>query len=85
MKNLSSFFNKFKNFIPPEFLYKDEIINIISKVVKVTLTRKEIEINKNLVRVKTIPIKRNTIFLKKNEILKELKEILGDRSPKDIV
>jgi hypothetical protein len=85
MKKIGDLVERFKNFVPPEKILKEIIIDAIKDVAGVNLSLKEIEINHSNARLKTSSIKKSQILIKKEKVLEALSIKLGKKSPRDII
>jgi hypothetical protein len=84
MQNLSSFLNKFKTLTSPKDSLRKIISDVIFELTKIPLTREEIDINQNIIFIKTTPIKKIEILLKKEFILNKVEQVLIKKTLTDI-
>ena len=84
MKHLSSYLDKFRNIVPPDDFLKSYILQLIKNKLGVDIGKKNIEISKGVVYIKTGPSIKNEIFIKKSFLLDEIKEISQKKIIKDI-
>ncbi|MFA5095522.1 MAG: hypothetical protein WC447_02605 [Candidatus Paceibacterota bacterium] len=82
IKDLLLHFNKI---LFSEEIKKNSIIDILYQVIGVKIKSEDIKIKNNTVYLNIKPIYKNEIFLKKDQIFLKLKEILGKKTPRDIV
>ena len=76
---------KFQNLLISEEVKKESIRNIISEVINLQIKTEDIKIKNGTVYLNIKPIYKNEIFLKKDRIFLKLKEILGKKSPSNIL
>lgn len=84
MKHLSSYLDKFRSITPPDDFLKSHILQLIKNKLGVDIDKKNIEISKGVVYIKTGPSIKNEIFIKKSLLLDEIKEISQKKIIKDI-
>jgi hypothetical protein len=84
MIELKDLLGKFRNLLLHDDYKKDAIINVLSLVVGVKLTKEDIKIKDNIIYLNLKPIFKSEIFLKKEKILQELENTLGAKIPRDI-
>ncbi len=72
MKEISAFFDKFKNVALREINKREIICKCIEKVIKQKIEIKDIQIREGVVIVKCHQILKSEIFLKKKQILDNL-------------
>lgn len=86
MKNIGELFARFKNFVPPEKILKKTIVGEIKDATGIELSLDEIEIAKGIVRIKTASAaKKTNILIKKETIMQRLFQVLGQKSPRDLI
>ncbi len=73
MKEISNFFDKFKNNALKELNKRDSIVSIINKYTKAGIEIKDIVIKNSVITVKANSSLKNEIFLKKKTIIEKLK------------
>lgn len=72
MKDISSLLQKFKNFGLKEHTIKDSFLEILKEKLKLDLTRKDLELKDNKLRVNCSGSSKTEIILKKTLLLNEL-------------
>ena len=73
MKRIDSFLEKhFKNSNSKTIL-KERVIEIINKISKSKIEKKDLEIKRNIIYLKINPIEKHNIFISKQKILEEIK------------
>ncbi len=73
MFNIQSFLNKHTQKINKDVLLYDSIVELVKQETGVLLKKEDLSIKKDILFIKTTPIKKNIILLKKDNILKSLK------------
>lgn len=63
---------------------KESIRSIISETIKVKINSEDIQIKNGTIYLNIKPIYKNEIFLKQDKIISKLKEVLGEKIPKEI-
>lgn len=72
MFNISIYLDKFKNIESKSSSLKNTIIDSISKVLKININKKDVEVKNGIVYLKVNPVVRNEIFINKTKITEEL-------------
>ncbi len=75
----------FKNLLVSEEAKKEIIANVIKETTGIKIASENIDFKKGVLRLETKPIYRNEIFMKREQILTKLKEVLGRKSPSQIL
>ncbi|KKQ06334.1 MAG: hypothetical protein UU82_C0025G0003 [Candidatus Nomurabacteria bacterium GW2011_GWC2_41_8] len=75
---------KFNNILLSEEGRKESIRSIISEIIKVEISSREIEIKNNTVYLNIKPIYKNEILLKREQIFLKLKKSLNKGVPQDM-
>ncbi len=83
-ENIGTFLSKFKNLSAPDGILKEAVISCIQKELSYTLTKKDIDIQRDVVYIRVSGALKNEIHLRKNKILSEIKKVPGDRTINDI-
>lgn len=73
MFNIQSFLNKHTQKINKDVLLYDSIVELVKQETGILLKKEDLSIKKDILFIKTTPIKKNIILLKKDNILKSLK------------
>jgi len=81
---LSDLLSKYKNLVPTDSIKKEAAIEVIDKLFKIKLDKKDISISNNIIYLKTSSKLRTEVFMHKAEVLKRLAMILAKNAPKDI-
>jgi len=76
---------KFQNILISEEIKKESIRNIISEIINLQIKPEDIKIKNSTVYLNIKPIYKNEIFFKKDQIFLKLKEVLGKKSPQNII
>lgn len=84
MLHIVEFLKKFAGLAPPEKYVKDAVIQAVLKEVGERLDPGNITIRGSSVFLTASSSLKNEVYMRKNEILAALKEILGEKAPKDI-
>ncbi|MEK7652771.1 MAG: hypothetical protein AAB334_02390 [Patescibacteria group bacterium] len=83
-KNISTLLEKYKNILPSDRIIKDALI-FVSSNFGIKLEKENIKISRGMVYINSDFTTKSKIFVNKTEIMKGLKEILGKKTPKDII
>lgn len=83
-KKISELLNKYKDIIPSEKTIKEAIISVFSKF-GVDLKKENIKMNRDVVYINSDFTTKSKLFVNKLEIMRELKNVLGKKTPKDII
>ena len=75
---------RLNNILLKEEIKKGAVCEAINKTIGINLSPKDVKIKNNIVYLNIKPIYKNEIFLKKDLINIKLKELLGDKIPKEI-
>lgn len=81
---ISSLFNKYKNITPPDHKVRVSACGCILDIVGVSLTVKDVSVDRGVLIVNTSPTIRNEIFIRKTHILACVEKDVGSETPKDI-
>lgn len=84
MFNLSSYLEKFKNLKDPKE-NKNVMVRIMADVADVSITEKDLSIQKGTVYIISTAFIKSRIFIKKEEILKKIQEELPNLRIKEII
>jgi len=76
--NLKDYLKKFEQFIPREVVVKNLVIQAVTDVLKITLTRPQMTVQGNRVFVNGSSSLKSEIALKQENILGRMGEINGD-------
>lgn len=74
MFNISDFFKKFSNLEKDNFYKTQKILQTIKYFTNIELTKDNIEIVGERLRIKSTPVYRNEIFMNKSKIEERLRE-----------
>ena len=85
MIEIKDLLNRFNNILLKEGGKKEIIRSVISSLIKIEISSKDIEIKNNIIYLNIKPIYKNEILLKKDKIFLKLKENLGKKTPQDII
>lgn len=83
-KNISDLLDKYKNILPSDRIIKDALVSVSSGF-GIELKKENIKISHGVVYINSDFITKSKIFVNKIEIMKGLKEVLGKKTPKDII
>ncbi|MBU3968988.1 hypothetical protein KJ991_02110 [Patescibacteria group bacterium] len=83
-KNISDLLDKYKNILPSDRIIKDALVSVSSGF-GIELKKENIKISRGVVYINSDFITKSKIFVNKIEIMKGLKEVLGKKTPKDII
>lgn len=72
MFNISIYLDKFKDIESKSSSLKNIIIDSISKVLKININKKDMEVKNGIIYLKVNPVIRNEIFINKTKITEEL-------------
>lgn len=84
MIEIKDLLGRFSNFLLSEEGKKESIRKIISEIIKVKISSKDIKIKNNVIYLNIKPIYKSEILLKQNQIFFKLQESLGKKTPKNI-
>jgi len=84
MKEISYFFDKFRNLLALDGEIKKILCLVLKKNISEEISQSNIKISKNILYLQVNSKIKNEVFIKKQQILSELKTLLGRRAPKDI-
>lgn len=83
-KNISDLLDKYKNILPSDRIIKNALVSVSSGF-GIELKKENIKISRGVVYINSDFITKSKIFVNKIEIMKGLKEVLGKKTPKDII
>lgn len=84
MIEIKDLLSRFNNALLSEEGRKESVRSVISSIIKIDISSKDIEIKNNIIYLNIKPIYKNEILIKKEQIFLKLKESLGKKTPKDI-
>ncbi len=85
MQGISSFLDKFKNFVPRDKALKKELIRIVEKYAHVTIEPTQIQVKGFVAYLDVSPQAKSEIFLYRESILEELTRVLPATDVKNIL
>jgi hypothetical protein len=77
MKEISNFFDKFRNVAIKELGKREGIVNVVNKYTNAGIDIKDINIKNSVLTIKANSSLKNEIFLKKKMIIDKLHKDLG--------
>ncbi|TSD03167.1 MAG: hypothetical protein Athens071416_228 [Parcubacteria group bacterium Athens0714_16] len=83
-KNISVLLEKYKNILPGDGVVKDALISVLS-IFGIELKKENIKISRGLVYINCDFTTKSKIFVNKIEIMRSLREVLGKKTPVDII
>lgn len=84
MIEIKDLLTRFNNILLSEGGKKETIRNVISSLIKIEISSKDIEIKNNIIYLNIKPIYKNEVFMKQDQIFLKLEEAFGKKTPKDI-
>jgi len=84
MIEIKDLLTKFENILFSGENKKEIIRKVVSEILKIDISREDIEIKNNILYLNIKPIYKNEIFLKQDQIFFKLKKSLGKKTPRDI-
>jgi len=74
MFNISSYLEKFKNIGVKELLLKEKVAASVERIVKISISHKDVTIKNGIVTIKMKPMEKSELFIKKNQLLSAVNE-----------
>jgi len=84
LKNTSDLLDKYKNILPSDGVIRDALISVSSGF-DIELKKENIKISRGVIYINSDFTTKSKVFVNKTEIIKGLKNILGKKTPKDIM
>ncbi|MFA5838723.1 MAG: hypothetical protein WC849_02190 [Candidatus Paceibacterota bacterium] len=83
-KKISDLLNKYREILPSDKITKDAVIYVSSNF-GVDLKKENIKISRGIIYINSDFITKSKLFVNKIEIMNGLKNILGKKTPRDII
>lgn len=83
-KNISILLEKYKNILPGDKTIKDALISVVSGF-GIEIKKENIKISREMIYINSDFTTKSKIFVNKIEIMKGLREILGKKTPRDVI
>lgn len=83
-KKISELLSRYKDILPSDKIIKDAVIYVSSNF-GVDLKKENIKISRGVVYINSDFITKSKLFVNKIGIMRELKNILGKKTPTDII
>lgn len=84
MIEIKDLLSRFGNILLSEEIKKEAVVETISKITKIKIKKEDVKIKDSTIYLNIKPIYKNEVLLKQEKIFLGLKELLGNKTPRDI-